>query len=167
MDDNQPNDDQSNLPNEQINDDNDQAGSKTPSNDQQHEGYRKQQSRADKAEAENQQLNERLATLEEVAMGSVKEKLVGEFITENKDKYPDVTKEDLADLVNSPDDMEIVAKKLQKKAEDIKERTLANAREVPEITMTEAEKKKALAELKPSATSFRDYLKIATTKLRK
>lgn len=167
MEDNQPNDDLSNSDNG-VNDKKDQAGSKQP-NDEQSEAYRKQQARADKAQAENEELTERLATLEEVVVGDVKKKLTKDFLRENKEKYPDVKTDDLIDLIGSPDDLERVADKLQKRFEQHRTDTLAKVREVPEDSMTQAEKDKQLADLKekPSANSFADYLKIATTKLRK
>lgn len=149
--------------------DNDQAqGSTTDkTTDKSAEAYRQQQSRADKAQAEASELSQRLEFTESVASEYMRDKMISEFLTENKSKYPDVSDADLKELATSPDDMEAKATFLQKKSEDIKQSTLASVREVPEHTMTEAEKKKALSELKPSPSSFQDFLRIRQTKVRK
>ena len=166
---NQPNDDPSNSGTPGVNDDSGQGGSPKPNDDAGAEGYRKQQSRADKAEAERDELAGRVGTLESIAMGTVRDQFVSDFMKEHGTDYPDVTADDLKQFASDPDDMETVAKTLQKKAEDIKQKALADVREVPDNSMTQAEKDKQLAELKknPGPRSFGDYLRIASTKVRK
>jgi len=135
--------------------------------EKQAEAYREQQSRADKAESQLSETDQRLAFLESVAGESMRERMTSEFIAENKDTYPDVTAEDLKELVSSPDDFERVAKHLQKKHEDIRQSTLASVREVPDQSMTEDEKTAEKAKIKPGPRSFGEFLRIQSTRTRK
>lgn len=141
-------------------------GSPGEPNENGKQAYRKIQSRADKAEAENSDLEERLAYLESTANEAARDKIVKEFLDNKGKDYPDVSAEDLARFATSPDDLEETAKYLQSKTEKIRQSTLAAARNVPEESMTAAEKEQALKELKPSRGSFQDFIRIKTTKLK-
>ncbi len=147
--------------------DQDKGLPKNPNDEKQKEAYRKEQSRADKAEAGKNDTDERLAFLEGIAGESMKKTMISDFVKEFGSKYPDVSVDDLNELATSPDELESKAKYLQKKVTDLKQSTLASVREVPADTMSAEEKAKALKELKPSSHSFADFLRIQSTKLRK
>lgn len=138
-----------------------------PKKDPQSEAYRKQQSAKDKALHESDDIHDRLEFLEGIAGESMKEKMVTEFVSEHQKDFPDVSADDLKELVNSPADFEKVAKFLQKKHEDIKQSTLSSVREVPDDSMTADEKQAEIDKIEPSDNSFGRWLHIASKKTRK
>lgn len=132
------------------------------------EAYRKKQSDADKAKGSQDDTNQRIDFLESVVGETLQERMIDDFLKENGETYPDVTAEDLKELVSDPDSFERVAKHLQKKHEDIKQSTLASVREVPDDSMTIDEKKKAKAEISTDDPNrFSRWLHIASKPTRK
>lgn len=154
-----------------VNDD--KGGAKGSSNkppvDKQTEAYRQQQARADRAEAERDEVAERLDFLESEAVDRMRDKAIAEFRKENGEKFPDVSSEDLAKFATSPDDLEETAKYLQDKADKFKQDTLANARDVPDDSITqaefEAEKKKLDESNDPNR--FQKWLRLKAKPIRK
>lgn len=148
---------------------NDQDQGSSVDKDKQAEAYRKQQSRADKAESDKDEMAERLNFLEAQAMIGMRDSAVKEFLSENSNKYPNVSTDDLVRFASSPDDLEDTAKYLQKKHDETKESVLAAAREVPEESITAEQKAKELKELEQSndPNRFSKFLRLQSLKVRK
>lgn len=171
MDDNNPsNNDQAKTEDTTVtNAANDQDQGLSVDNDKQAEAYRKQQSRADKAESEKDELAQRLDFLETQAMIGMRDNAVKDFLKENGDKYPNVSTEDLVRFATSPDDLEDTAKYLQTKHDKTRESVLAAAREVPEESITAEQKAEELKKLEQSndPNRFSKFLKLQALKVRK
>ena len=165
-----------NPPNEQgnqppVNDDKGKGkgSSSKPTVDKQAEAYREQQSRADRAEAERDEVAERLEFLEGEAVERMRDKAIADFRKENGEKYPNVTDEDLVRFATGPDDLEETAKYLQEKHDKIKQDTLASARDVPDDSISQsefdAEKKKLDESNDPDR--FNKWLRLKAKRIRK
>lgn len=158
----------SNGVNDEHKDQGNGSTNQNPSDNKGDKAYREQQSRADKATNERDQLNNRVAFLENFAADNMKNQLISGFLKENQTKYPDVTAEDLQKFVNSPDDLEEVAKHLQTKYQDIRQSTLTSVREVPDDSMTEQEKSDAKSKIKEDDPNrFGKWLSIQSKRTRK
>lgn len=154
---------------EQINDNKgkDEGSSSTPpAPSKSDKGFREQQSRADRTAAELEAANERLDELENTLLLQQRDGDIKAFIKENGSKYPDVTVEDLDRFALSHDDLEETAKYLQGRHEKIKQDTLANAREVPDDSISDEEYEKEAKKLQESSdpSRFEKWLRLKNRK---
>lgn len=91
----------------------------------------------------------------------LKKDAINSFLTENKDKYPDVNFDDLA-LAESPEDLEDIAKKQQKRIEDAVQKKLMDVQTTTVPTLSPQEKAAQLKQLrdKPDGSSFGKMLQL-------
>ena len=133
------------------------------------ESHRKMQSERDKAKAEKQSFEERLAAMEDRDALAARDSAISSFLKKNGDKYKDVEAEDL-EFATSPDEIEVLAKRSQAKADRIRNEALKSLKEVPEESLTAEEKAKALAnlekEVKPGESKFGSFLNIQRKKVK-
>lgn len=150
----------------------DDKGNGKGSNNQpskQDEAFREQQSRADRANSENDSLREDVDFLQSFAYEKMRDDAVKDFLKEKGKEFPNVKAEDLKKFVSSPDEMEETAKYLQDKYQEIQQDTLASAREVPDNSITQAEfdkEKKALDESN-DPNRFQKWLRLKSKPIRK
>lgn len=116
------------------------------SDDGQPDAVRKLQSDRDRTKAENAKLQERLDALEGQVGMSAKNQAISEYLEANKDKYPDVDKNDLQ-YASSVEEIEELAKSSQARADRIRNKTLQDLQNVPADTLSQEEYDKQIAEL--------------------
>lgn len=68
-------------------------------------------------QSENDEMRERIEFLESVANENIKKEAIGKFLTENKEKYPDLTFDDLSHI-RTFEEMETEADRLQRRLQD-------------------------------------------------
>lgn len=113
---------------------------------------RDQQSKKDKALSENDELTDRLSWLESREAEREKDTFVGSFLAENKDKYPNVTAEDLK-FANTPEDVEAIAKHMQRRFQDQQQDALKSVRLAEDSPLSAEQFAKEAAELEKKTNS--------------
>lgn len=145
-------------------------GSPAPvENNKQVEAYRKKQAEADGAKSELDAMREDMDFMSSIVSEQYREKVVGDFLKDNGEKYPNVTADDLKRFAGSVEDMEETAKYLEGRIKGSSQALLEEMRNVPEETLTADEKAKALKNLEASndPNKFAKFLRLQATKIRK
>lgn len=146
----------------------DQVVKKGSDNSNSDQGKRKLQSERDQLREENKKLVQDVEELKGVVYGDQVNKVLKDFVKNNKEKYPDVTADDLASA-GSVDELDEVAKKAQGRYDRVRNDALRKVQDVPDVTMTEQEKAEALKKLEKSENNanqskFSQFLTIKRTK---
>lgn len=96
-------------------------------------------------------------------MTLAKEREIDSFLTENKEKYPDLERDDLMHL-DDPELLEATANKLQRRFQDVAQKKLENVQVAGQPYVSAEDKAKQLADLKknPKAGSFERMVDLRT-----
>jgi len=91
----------------------------------------------------------------------LKKDAINSFLTENKDKYPDVNFDDLT-LADSPEELEKLAERQQKRIEDAVQKKLMDVQTTTAPVLSPQEKAQQLKQLKdnPDGKSFGKMLEL-------
>lgn len=145
-------------------------GSPAPVEDnKQVEAYRKKQSEVDQGKSELDSMREDVDFLTQVAMEGHRDKLIADFLAEKGKEYPNVTADDLKRFAGSAEELDDTAKYLEGRIKTSSQSLLEEMRNVPEETMTDDEKAKALKNLESSndPNRFAKFLRIQSIRTRK
>lgn len=115
----------------------------------------------DRATNANGELGETVATLAQEREERAKKELIGEFLESNKEKYPDLTTDDLMSA-SSPEELDDLAAKRQRRYEDIVQEKLLKVQKTSDPILSPEQKAEKLKTLKenPGSSSFQSMLEI-------
>jgi len=116
-------------------------GSSTPPIDTTEQARRDQQSKKDKANSSIDPKDDTMDFLLGREMEREREKYVSDFLTENKDKYPNLDAKDLR-FANTPDDVKELADHLQNKYKTMQQEALSSV-QATDVELTPAQLKEA------------------------
>lgn len=125
------------------------------------EDYNNLIAQRDRATNAKGELDDTVLTLAQEREVRIKSELIGEFLVENKDKYPDLTSEDLMSA-DSPEELETLAVKRQRRYEDVVQDKLLKVQKAEAPSLSPEDRATALNKLKenPDKGSFGKFLKL-------
>lgn len=99
--------------------------------------------------------------LEDSVTDILKEREINKFLTSNKEKFPDVTQDDLM-LANSPEELEEIATRQQRRVEDAVQKKLLEVQKASAPVLSPQEREAELKKLKenPNGGSFGRMLEL-------
>lgn len=91
-----------------------------------------------------------------------KERDIDSFLESNKDKFPDLTRADLIDLVTDPSELEAVATRQQARFEELIQKKLSDVQRADTPVVSPEERAEKLKKLKenPGKSSFQEALRL-------
>lgn len=115
----------------------------------------------DRANNGNSELTETVLTLEQEREERIKKEMIGDFLEQNKTKFPDLTTDDLM-AAGSPDELEDLATKRQRRYEDVVQEKLLKVQKTTAPILSPEEKAEELKRLKenPGSSSFQRALEL-------
>lgn len=115
----------------------------------------------DRANNDNGELNDTVLTLAQEREVRLKTEAINEFLEENKEKYPDLTSDDLM-AADSPDELEKLAVKRQRRYEDVVQEKLLKVQKTTAPILSPEERAEELKRLKqnPGSSSFQRALEL-------
>lgn len=125
------------------------------------EDYNNLISQRDRANNDKGELNETVLTLAEEREERIKKEMIGDFLEQNKEKFPDLTTDDLM-AAGSPDELEDLATKRQRRYEDVVQEKLLKVQKTTAPILSPEEKAEELKRLKqnPGSDSFQRALEL-------
>lgn len=141
-----------------------------PELDPSEKARRELQSKRDKGEAQNAELQEQVDAMQPYVARMAQKELVDTFLSENGENYPHVKAEDLVFAgVSSPEEAKAVAEWLEGRLKTADQEALSKVQDTQDLSMTEAEKAEALKKLEkeegtPGQSKFLQALRIKATK---
>lgn len=128
------------------------------------EDYKNLIAARDRANNDKNDLTESVMSIQEQLEANAKRDAINEFLKDNKEKYPDLTSDDLAS-VSSPDDLAAHAERMQRRLEDVVQKRLLDVQKVDQPVVTPEERAEAEKRLKanPSKSSFQDMINLRST----
>lgn len=111
--------------------------------------------------AQRDRANNANSDLEDSVTDILKEREINKFLTSNKEKFPDVTADDLM-IASSPDELEAVATKQQRRIEDAVQAKLLSTQKATAPVLSPQERAAELEKLKknPGSGSFGRMLEL-------
>lgn len=118
----------------------------------------------DRANNDKSDLNDTVLTLAEEREERIKSQMIGDFLEKNKEKYPDLTIEDLM-AAGSPEELDTLAVKRQRRYEDVVQEKLLKVQKTTAPILSPEEKAEELKRLKanPGSSSFQRALELQQT----
>lgn len=115
----------------------------------------------DRANNGNSELTDTVLTLEQEREERIKKEMIGDFLEQNKTKFPDLTTDDLM-AAGSPDELESLATKRQRRYEDVVQDKLLKVQQTSAPVLSPEEKAEKLKKLKenPTKGSFGQFLEL-------
>jgi hypothetical protein len=125
------------------------------------EDYNNLIAQRDRANNDKGELNETVLTLAEEREERIKKEMIGDFLEQNKDKFPDLTTDDLM-AAGSPDELETLATKRQRRYEDVVQEKLLKVQKTTAPVLSPEERAEELKRLKqnPGSDSFQRALEL-------
>lgn len=123
--------------------------------------YAALQAQRDRANNGNSELEATVFRLEAQQEAAAKERIINSYLSENKDKYPDLTADDLAH-VEDPEELDNAAAKAQRRLEDVVQKRLLDVQKVDQPIVTPEERADREKRLKasPSKSSFGEMIEL-------
>lgn len=115
----------------------------------------------DRANNDKSGLNDTVLTLAQEREERIKSEMIGDFLEQNKEKYPDLTSDDLM-TADSPEELETLATKRQRRYEDVVQEKLLKVQRTEAPILSPEEKAEELKRLKqnPGSDSFQRALEL-------
>lgn len=125
------------------------------------EDYNNLIAQRDRANNDKSELNDTVLTLAEEREERIKKEMIGDFLEQNKDKFPDLTTDDLM-AAGSPDELETLAAKRQRRYEDVVQEKLLKVQKTTAPILSPEERAEELKRLKqnPGSDSFQRALEL-------
>lgn len=115
----------------------------------------------DRANNDNGELNDTVLTLAEEREERIKKEMIGDFLEQNKQKFPDLTSDDLMSA-RSPEELETLAAQRQRRYEDVVQEKLLKVQKTDAPILSPEDRAAELKKLKenPSKGSFGKFLEL-------
>lgn len=123
--------------------------------------YQNLVSARDRANNDKGELSDTVLTLAEEREERIKSEMIGDFLEKNKEKYPDLTTDDLM-AAGSPEELDTLAAKRQRRYEDVVQEKLLKVQKAGAPVLSPEDRAAELKKLKenPDKGSFGRFLEL-------